>query len=508
VAILVFGGLGASALQIGRNSGSEALSCYEEALQLCPIGHPGRRRLLSGMSKCFLDPSSPSFSLSKGISCLSQAYAITSNVSGRLKSAASDLQDLEVAYSASKTGSHAGTHTEDDERILNLYAQIIGLLPLAANFGLDHGARLQAVTGSDEIARNAAARAMIFGRFPQAVELLEQGRGVFWTQTLHLRTTTFDGVPENDCQELQRMLRLLERDARRVKNMEQTVAQRERELESRRQLNETVQALISKIRGYAGLDRFLLPPAFDALLGCLPDGFVALVNASKLGHHALLLHGPTGLATGLTLKPLRVGFDCAQLRAQLPRDVMSVSRQGSEDKRRAMRINCGKSRGFEAVLSLLWITIVQPIFDALGLKVSCTFIVASLRISDRSTPENARARSTSTLVVCNGRPRLFAYSCCRELLQPEPGVHCRLRHLFIYPYARLTHQGRKVLDAYHTQQTGWTSHLRDIDNRGLSGIPLQRSGRSDRCSRVLYICRRACFESAGGAHSVSHGEDL
>jgi tetratricopeptide (TPR) repeat protein len=300
-------GLARVLCRIGPDSWSEALSCYEEALQLCPIGHPGRRRLLSGMSKCFLDPSSPSFSLSKGISCLSQAYAITSHVSGRLKSAVSDLEHLEVAYSASKTGSHADTHTQDDERILNLYAQIIGLLPLAANFGIDHGARLQAVTGSDEIARNAAARAMVFGHFSQAVELLEQGRGVFWTQTLHLRTTTFDGVPETDCQELQRMLRLLERDARRVKNLEQTVAQRERELESRRQLNETVQALISKIRGYAGLDRFLLPPAFDALLGCLPDGFVALVNASKLGHHALLLHGPTGLATGLTLKPLRAG---------------------------------------------------------------------------------------------------------------------------------------------------------------------------------------------------------
>jgi CHAT domain-containing protein len=61
---------------------------------------------------------------------------------------------------------------------------------------------------------------------------------------------------------------------------------------------------------------------------------------------------------------------------------MSVSGQGSEEKRRAMRINCGNSRGLEAVLSLLWNTIVQPIFDALGLNVSCTLIVVSLRISD------------------------------------------------------------------------------------------------------------------------------
>jgi hypothetical protein len=348
----------------GSDSWSKAFSCYQEALQLCPVGYPARARLLSGMSRCFLETGSPFFSLSEGISYLSEAYADTySHVSGRLKSAVPDLQQVEAAYG------HPETQPKDAERVLGLYTQIIGLLPQAANFGLEHSARLRALKGYDVIARDAAARAVLLEVLPQAVQILEQGRGVFWMQTFHLRTTAFDGVPEEDCQELQRMFRLLEHGARRAELQEQSV-QHERELEERRQLNEAVQVLIAKIRGYPGLDRFLLPPAFDALFSSLPDGFVVIVNASKLGHHALLLHRATGLATSLTLKLSRTSFDSKKLRDQLPRDMASLSKEDCEDDTRGLRIAGIRTRCFENVLSLLWTSAVQPVFDKLRLNVS------------------------------------------------------------------------------------------------------------------------------------------
>jgi tetratricopeptide (TPR) repeat protein len=359
----------------GSRSWIEALSCYQQALEICPVGSPPRSRLLSGMSKCFLDPNSPSFSLADGISCLSEAYAHTfSHVSVRLKSAVPDLQQLEAAYDASIKGSSTTSLTQEDERILSLYIQVISLLPLAANFGLYNTARLQAVTGCDEIARTAASRAMLLGRVSQAVEMLEQGRSVFWTQTLHLRATTFDGVPEDDSQELQRILRRLEHGARRLESPEQSVDQRERELEQRRQLNEAAQALIAKIRGYQGFNRFLMPPAFDALLGSLPDGFVVILNASKLSHHALLLQRTSGLATSLTLKPFHTGFDFAILRSQLPRDVSGFEHYG-EVEMRAMHLKKGRLPEFEDVLSVLWTSIVKPVADALGLHVSSKLMV-------------------------------------------------------------------------------------------------------------------------------------
>jgi tetratricopeptide (TPR) repeat protein len=389
--LLSLEGLALVLCKLGSGSWPEALPLYREARQLCPEGHPARARLLSGMSRCFLEIGSPFFDLAEGISCLSEAYSDThSHVSGRLTLAIPDLQRVEAAYSASAEGPEPRTDPKNAERVLDLYTQIIGLLPLAANFGLDHNARLQALTGYDAIARDAAARAMLLEIPSQAVTMLEQGRGVFWMQTLHLRTSTFIGVPEDDCQELERMLRLLEHGARRVEARNQSTVQYERELEERRQLNEAVQALIIKIRGYPGLDRFLLPPAFDTLFSSLPDGFVVIMNVSQLGHHALLLNRATGLATSLALKLSRASFDSEKLRAQLPRDMASVSKYDCENDTRAMRIAGIRTGCFEDVLSLLWTSAVQPVLDNLRLNASIKFIASGAN-SNHLSPEDPRA---------------------------------------------------------------------------------------------------------------------
>jgi tetratricopeptide (TPR) repeat protein len=348
---------------------SEAMSLYHEALGICPAESPLRAEVLSDLSRCFLDPGSPFFDLSQGVAHLSRAYADNfAHVNRRLRWAISDLPRVERAYAEAVVNLDPSTMESSNSRVLELYAQVIGLLPRAANFGLDHSTRLQAVTGLDEIARDAAARAILLGRESQALEMLEEGRGVFWAQTLHLRTSAFDDVPEKDHQELQRLLGLLEYSARRVENSDQVAGQRERDLERRRQLNEEAEALILKIRGYPGLDRFLLAPAFDALIGALPAGFVVLVNASKLGYHALLLHKDTSHATSLELQPPRTGFDSAALRSHLPRDASSNTREGET---RAMRKDIGRGGSFLNTLAVLWTSIVQPVLKQLGLQVRC-----------------------------------------------------------------------------------------------------------------------------------------
>jgi tetratricopeptide (TPR) repeat protein len=362
----------------GSSLWPEALTCYQEALQICPMEGPERSRVWSGMSACFLDTNSPLFSLSEGVACLSKAYAHSFlHVNERLKSAISALEHLETACRTSTQCAHSEAGTPDDERILELYAQVIGLLPLAANFGLDHGARLQAVAGTDDIARSAVTRALLLGNLSQAIEMMELGRGVFWMQTLHLHTTAFDVVPKDDCQELQQMLRMLEHAARRADIRDQSAVRYEQELERRRKLNDAVQAMITRIRGYPGLDRFLLPPVFDVLLGSLPDGFVVIVNTSKLSNHALLLHRATGLKTSLPLQPFPTGFDCAKLRAQLPRDGVSASGKEGEIETRAMRLDNGRVGNLEDVLPLLWTSIALPVLEGLSLNVSAAIVHTS-----------------------------------------------------------------------------------------------------------------------------------
>jgi hypothetical protein len=153
----------------------------------------------------------------------------------------------------------------------------------------------------------------------------------------------------------------------------------------------------------------LLPPTFDALFASLPDGYVVVVNASKLGWHALLLQRATGLATSLALQPVRTGFDFATLQAHLPRSSMSESSEP-----RAMRVDNGRGRCFEDDLASLWISVVKPILDSLNLHVSNESI-AVFAASNMIFSENARACSPTTLVVCDGTARLLAYTCGWEV---------------------------------------------------------------------------------------------
>jgi hypothetical protein len=348
----------------------EAHTLYCEALRICPQGYPDRAQLLSGIARCFLDAGSPFFDPAQGISHLSEAYADNlTHITRRLRTASTDMRNVEATYASVTRHMDEATRGRYNTLVLELYSQIIGILPLAANFGIDHKARLRAVAGTDRIARDAASRAVLVGRVSVAIETLEEGRGVFWTQTLHLRTTAFKGVPRDDREELQRLLLLLDRAAHGTETSELSAAQCERELGRRRHLNEQAQSLIAKIRGYPGLNRFLLPSAFDAVFASLPDGFVVIVNTSEVAHHALLLHRPTGLATSVGLDFPHTGFDSASLKAKLPRDGASTS---DVDSSRAMRLSSGETNSLDYVLGLLWTSIVWPVIDRLGLKVRHT----------------------------------------------------------------------------------------------------------------------------------------
>jgi tetratricopeptide (TPR) repeat protein len=353
-------------------SWTEAFTLFREALETCPTGSPDRSDVLSDTSICLLDSGSPFFDIYQGMAHLSQAYADNfSHVNRRLRSAMWDLRRVESAYHVVAASLDPSTLEYCNSRVLALYAQVISLLPRAANFGLDHSTRLQAVTGLDDIARDAAARAILLGREYQALEMLEQGRGVFWAQTLHLRTGAFDGVPQDECDELQRLLRLLDHSASGFESSDQSAEQREPDLERQRRLNDEVEALICKIRGYAGLDRFLLPPTFDALVGALPDGFVVVVNTSKLGHHALLLDRGNRLAASLKLEPPPAGFDCTTLRLHIQREMEGTHDEGT----RAMRKDHGRGGPLLDVLTLLWTSIVQPVISRLGLQVRCDILL-------------------------------------------------------------------------------------------------------------------------------------
>jgi hypothetical protein len=289
----------------------------------------------------------------------------------RLRGASEDLLAVEKAYSAAINEAHAPVQEQRRHHIMRLYQLAIQLLPRMANFGMDHLTRYRLLRGTDEISRNAASRSLLLGCISQAVEMLEAGRGLFWTQALRLRTSELDDVPEADRVELQRLFYAMDHGEHGFAGASsESAEEREKKLESQRQLNVQAETLIARIRSYNGLQRFLMPAAFDAILQSLPNGFIIMVNASSLGCHALLLSRNSAVAKVMELPlPRSLTFDSATIRASLPRDADSITWDSLRDSR-AMRVSRVEPRGFEDLLTTLWTSIVRPIIRRLGLQVS------------------------------------------------------------------------------------------------------------------------------------------
>lgn len=76
----------------------------------------------------------------------------------------------------------------DKSEALEGYISAITLLPIVAWRGVDQTSRLRAMAQAYGLGADVAACAIVSGRPTLAVELIEQARGVFWSQLVDMRT--------------------------------------------------------------------------------------------------------------------------------------------------------------------------------------------------------------------------------------------------------------------------------------------------------------------------------
>jgi tetratricopeptide (TPR) repeat protein len=389
-----------------QSQSPEALLLVREAMEICAPGHPDRSWLLYIMANCLLSLDNAVFDFSRGVAYISEGLSHgNSTVHGRLQGSVRALRALENAYPAAMRDCDAEMKGAYSDRVLALYAQAVQLLPLVANFGLRRAARLEAVEGLEELSRNGAARALALGRVPEAVEMLEEGRGVFWTQALRLRAPgiQLEDVAEADRAALQRTFEALDAGDPSLSGHELSPIQREQALEMRRKLNVEAEEIIARIRTHPKLQRFLMPATFDSLRESLPDGIVAVINASRLGHHVLLLWRAKGLATSLEVESSCGGFDSLDIETVLSRR-LGVG-EGSDDtsiESRAIGIARKRPEGhFESLLLTLWTDVVSPVIKKLGLKVSRGIFYSHQPHTDCNAPiKEAEGRARPRIWWC------------------------------------------------------------------------------------------------------------
>ncbi|WP_033343099.1 CHAT domain-containing protein [Catenuloplanes japonicus] len=172
------------------------------------------------------------------------------------------------------------------EAALEPYVEAIRMLPLLAWPGLHHADQHHLLTRhAASLGRDGAACAIAAGRPELAVELLEAGRGVFWTQLSGMRGD-LSGLRSVDAELADGL-----DECRRLLDGPDAV----QDLPARLRASQRFDALVTKARALAPTDRFprpsrfLLPPALDTLLPGQDDGPVVSIVISAWRCDALVL---------------------------------------------------------------------------------------------------------------------------------------------------------------------------------------------------------------------------
>ncbi|KAG0706513.1 CHAT domain-containing protein [Suillus ampliporus] len=159
---------------------------------------------------------------------------------------------------------------------------------------------------------NAASRALRSGDVCRAVELLEQGRTLIWTQIARFRTP-IDTLQErgDHAETLMMKFRYLSSllDKPPAKDSEGTRrVDVEAEATRYRRLVEDWNTTVEEIRKVKGFSRFLLPPLFLDLQDAARDGPIIVLIASKLSCAAIIvLHQEPPVSVELTINVENLG---------------------------------------------------------------------------------------------------------------------------------------------------------------------------------------------------------
>ena len=254
------------------------------------------------------------------------------------------------------------------------YTAAIELLPLVAWHGLDQATREHHLREWAGLSSDAAAAAITAGDPARAVELLEAGRSMLWTQALHLRqdlsalqerAPDLAAVLEASRAVLNKSSSSLIRGLEAAGDVERVQAAEQQMLEERRRAARDWDAAVDQIRQLEGFEHFLRPVPFADLRAAASDGPAVIVNISRQGSHALIVTPAAGpnpepavLVVDLPAAPIGAVIDQANalLGALRRAGDPATDWQTKEDDRHAV---------FD-VLAWCWQAITEPVLTALG----------------------------------------------------------------------------------------------------------------------------------------------
>jgi hypothetical protein len=319
----------------------EAIQSVRAALQLMPSGHPDRATCLASLGQ-FLQARSAA-SPGDGtyeLGLLAEAFAAWREGSGL--QAAPARTRLICAARWAFAASEAGLVAEAEEG----HEVAVGLLPLMAWRGLDRVTQESHLAQWGLLTTDAAAWAITAGHPQHAVELLEQGRSILWSQLLQTR----DEVDDLRTADPALALRL---DSIRA-SLDGRDTDPPPTAEERMNAAADWDFLIEEIRTRPGFETFLAIPPFARLSAAAANGPVVVINVSDHRCDALAV-----TTSGVQVIPLPelTKPDADRNAAAF---VQALSQSGWAARTAAALVT-------DSVLGWMWTAVTAPVLAALNL---------------------------------------------------------------------------------------------------------------------------------------------
>jgi tetratricopeptide (TPR) repeat protein len=345
----------------------QASDVTNELLDVVGPSHHERFQCLIHAAELYLERGTPFCDIATALKHASEAMLNECrDVRSKLQGANSFLDIVRTQYRDFWTTASPTISAQ----LLDIYISSVSFLPRVAFFGLHHHSRLQSLAMGQSIALDGASHALSISLPERALEILEQGRVVFWNHTLQLRSP-FDRVPDEFRARLRDLARQLGRssDFLRGTRDSRTI---EREAARRRQQSEEFSSLVDQVRRLPGMKRFLLHDEYATLAKAAQRGPVVVLVSSALACHAIILNSVDGVSS-LPLASITESW--LDETSVIWRTEVIRARSDIRDSRKMVKtVESSRFTNIKAenILERLWTFIVYPVLSKLGLEV-CYF---------------------------------------------------------------------------------------------------------------------------------------
>jgi hypothetical protein len=268
---------------------------------------------------------------------------------------------------------------QDNDAALRAHRHIVDILSPLAHVGQSAKTRVEALQLGEGLACRGATLWLDAGKPANAIELLEQSRGILWSQALHLRVP-LAFVPPQHRVDFERIAAALGR----TENEEEALDNAER-----RAYAAELEDLIGRIRLVPGHERFLLPSLYSDLKRCASHGFVVLVLPSDACTDVVIMRSADTEPAHLRLPALKLArLQCwtAKLKKTITASRDSASAADRKMKQvpasHARRSSVALEREYANVLRELWTELVSPVLAILETKARNDIMVSACPLSD------------------------------------------------------------------------------------------------------------------------------